>query len=369
MSLRPGRLELAGYMDQRYRTPQELVEGLHGRRPGARALLWQLLREPLATLMHKLISQHGLDEEGDQLTTHALHSAETTLRSRPPGAFAGLSWSAFRGTLLVQMARLATQPHASPTLADSPSPLPLPEAPGYQAQTYSRPYTRLGHHFFGGDWYASRQLDDGSLWVFLADVTGHGYFAYLLASGLPALWQRCWNLHARRTPEPVELLATMHELLCDSMPEGIFLEGTLVRLDADGEATVVPAGGTRLVLRRGSRRPELVKLRGAWLGLRAPSTDEQHHLSLNDGDELLLTTDGVFEQIEDSANDGLLPSGLNGNLFDSLRRQIEQSLARGPQKDDITMLLLRRRAPREPSARTIPIRQAATSSGAGDVSV
>ena len=108
---------------------------------------------------------------------------------------------------------------------------------------------------------------------FVADVTGHGYFAYLLASGLPALWQRCWNAQSRRPPEPVALLACMHDLLCESMPEGIFLECTLVRLTSDGLATVVPAGGTRVVLRRGSRRPDLLKLRGAWLGLQL-----RHHL-------------------------------------------------------------------------------------------
>jgi hypothetical protein len=356
-------------MEQRYHTPEELVAGLHGLRPGARAQLWQLLREPLAQMMHKLISRHGLNEEGDLLTTHALHSAETALRSRQPGAFAGLSWSAFRGTLLVQMARLATQPHGTLALAGSPAPLPLPEAPGYQSQTFFRPFTRLGQHFFGGDWYAGRQLDDGSLWVFLADVTGHGYFAYLLASGLPALWQRCWSIHARRPPEPAALLASMHEMLCESMPEGIFLEGTLVRLDSAGMATVVPAGGTRLLVRRGSRRPELLKLRGAWLGLRAPSPDVQHRLALGDGDEILLTTDGVFEQLEDHDGQGLLAAHHDGELFDSLCQRIEQSLASAPQKDDITMVLLRRRVQREQAARTIPIRPMAASSGAGDVPV
>jgi hypothetical protein len=356
-------------MEQRYHTPEELVEGLQGRRPGARAQLWQLLREPLSNLMRKLISRHGLDDEDDLLTTHALHSAETALRSRQSKAFAGQSWSAFRGTLLVQMARIATQPHGKPVLADSLSPLPLPESPGYQTQTFIRPFSRLGHHFFGGDWYAGRLLDDGSLWVFVADVTGHGYFAYLLASGLPALWQRCWNVHSRRPPEPAELLASMHELLCESMPEGMFLECTLVRLDPDGAATIVPAGGTRLLLRRGSRRPELLKLRGAWLGLRAPTIEEQVTLSLGQGDELMLATDGAFEQLDDFGAEALLATHPTGDLFDFIRQRIEQSLASGPQKDDITMVLLRRRANREQFARTIPIRPTATSSGAGDVPV
>ena len=79
-------------------------------------------------------------------------------------------------------------------------------------------------HRFGGDWYAGRLVDDGTLWVFLADVTGHGYYAYLLATSLPVVWQRCWNAHPNREPEPAELLGAMHEMLADCMPDGIFLE-------------------------------------------------------------------------------------------------------------------------------------------------
>jgi hypothetical protein len=356
-------------MEQGYHTPQELVEGLQGRRPGARAELWRQLREPLSNLMRKLISRHGLNEEDDLLTTHALHTAETALRSGQSGAFAGVSWSAFRGTLLVQMARLATQPHGTPALPDSPSPLPLPESPGYQSQTFFRPFSRLGHHFFGGDWYAGRQLDDGSLWVFVADVTGHGYFAYLLASGLPALWQSCWDTHPQRPPKPVELMVSMHKQLCESMPDGIFLEGTLVRLDSAGRATIVPAGATRMLVRRGRGRPELLKLRGAWLGLRAPGHDDQHTLSLDHGDELLLATDGLFEQLEEHGGEVALASNPPGALFDAIRERIEQSLANEPQKDDITMVLLRRRAPQEDFAPTLPIRPTVTSNGAGDVPV
>src|SRR5262249_31862129 len=135
------------------------------------------------------------------------------------------------------------------------------------------------------------------------DVTGHGYYAYLLATALPIVWQKCWNGHAQHPhqPEPAEVLSAMHDLLEDCLPDGIFLECTLVRLGADGSVTVAPAGGTRLLVQRsgGRSQPDLLRLRGCWLGLRRPTREEQHDLRLGHGDELLLATDGLFEQLED----------------------------------------------------------------------
>jgi serine phosphatase RsbU (regulator of sigma subunit) len=163
---------------------------------------------------------------------------------------------------------------------------------------------------------------------------------------LPIVWQRCWNVHPGQPPEPAELLAAMHDLLADCLPDGIFLEGILVRLGSDGRATVSPAGGIRLLVRNGQRQPDLVKLRGAWLGVRAPRRDEQHTLRLGHGDELLLATDGLFDQLDDQGGPEALTRGLSaeqGVLFGQLRERLEQSLTLGEQKDDITMVLLRRR--------------------------
>src|SRR4051812_30320921 len=295
-------------MDDHLGTPRQLVEGLQSRQPAARARLWHLLREPVARLLGELVRRHGLDEDHDLLTAHALHAAETGLRARAGASYDGMSWNVFRATTLLNVAKTVAVPHGAN--ADAPAgPPPLPEAPDYHSDTYFRPYTRLGDHYFGGDWYAGRS-HDGSLWVFIADVTGHGYFAYLLASALPAVWQSCWNRHPGRCPQPAELLAAMHDQLADSLPEGIFLECTLVRLDSAGEVVVSAAGGTRLLLRRGRRTPELVKLRGAWIGVAAPALEDQHVFSLGEGDELILATDGAFEQLEDfggidSFTDGL----------------------------------------------------------------
>ena len=328
-------------MEPSYRTPQDLAEGLHQRQPAARRMLWHVLRDPVERVMREVVRRNGMDDDDGVYATHALHAIETGLRSRPAALLASLTWEAFRAAQLVQVARSAMQPHGAAQADGSPLP-PLPDSPVYRSGTFYRPHGRLGGRFFGGDWYAGRQLDDGSLWVFLADVTGHGYFAYLLASALPAVWQRCWNAHPGTPPQPAELLSVMHELLCDSLPEGIFLEATLVRLLPSGAATVVPAGGTRYLL-RGKEGPKLVKLRGAWLGLRAPTQEDQHLLHLAEGDELVLATDGVFDQLDEGGHDAVGRRWrAGGTVFDVVRGLLEESLARSEQKDDITLVMLER---------------------------
>ena len=326
-----------------YRTPQELVEGLHARQPRARKELFALLRGPIDRLLTGVLKRYGLHEEMGLVVLHGLHHAETHLRFRPTSAVAGLSWEAFRASLLMHVAKLAVNPHGSagngligPTL--------LPASPMVEYETFFRPYTRLGSQFFGGDWYAGRSDDDGTVWIFLADVTGHGFYAYLLASALPAIWARCWLLHPGQSPEPAEVLTAMHDLVSDCLPDGIFLECLLARLDPRGKMTFSPAGGARVMVRYGSQSPGMMKLRGSWLGLKAPTCDEQREIQLGAGDEVLLTTDGVFDQLEDHGGaEGIFdrPATRMTSLLVSFREGIERSLANEPQKDDITMVLLR----------------------------
>jgi hypothetical protein len=335
-------------MESRYPTPRGLVEALHAREPDARAQCWEVFRVPLEALMERWIEQHGLEQDREVLTLHALHLIETSLRTRSPDTFERMSWTAFRAAGVLTVARSAFQPLDGKVGLVGPG--PLPEAVGYQSETFFRPYERLASGWFGGDWYAGWTRPDGSLWVLLADVTGHGYHAHLLACVLPDICRRCWAVLTIADPEPTDLLGAMHDLLSDSLPEGIYLECTLARLGPDGQVTVAPAGGTRLLVRRGGAdRPDVVQLRGCWLGLRAPESGDQHYWVLDHGDELLLATDGIFDQLDEFDWSG--QSVGNGRLFATVRDLIERALVQGPQRDDLTMVFLRRLVPGESGVR------------------
>lgn len=351
-------------MKPRYRTPRELVEALQHREPAARGRLWEAVREPIGRLMGELIARHKLSQNPEQLTLYALHLAETWLRTRPAREFERHSWEAFRNAAVLHVARMALMPFGGqPGRSPGGGPAPLPDCPVYHNETFFLPYERVGGFWFGGDWYGGRKAADGALWVMVADVTGHGYYAYLLAGALPGVWEACWR-QAPPGVRPADLLRSMHDLLETCLPEGVYAECTLVRLGAEGDATVAPAGGSRLLLRRGGGPPDLLKLRGGWLGLFPPSPADEKSWRLDAGDELLLGSDGAFDHLPDPDADDLarrLGVPANSSLLEDVRGLLREALRHGPQKDDITLVLLRRRntslasGRREPAGGDVPV--------------
>jgi serine phosphatase RsbU (regulator of sigma subunit) len=363
-------------MEPRYHTPYDLVDALQNRAPGARAQLWELVREPVGRLMDGLIAKHQIKHRRERMVLNALHAAETYLRARALADFSDINLTAFRASLLLQVARVLYHPFGGQVAKMSGAP-PLPETPAYATEAISLPYDRIGPYWFGGDWFTGRESDDGALWVLIADITGHGYYAYLLASGLPSVWQACWQRRPMAL-DPAELLAAMHDLLEDCLPDGMFVECTLGRFGAEGEVTVAPAGGCRILLRRtGSSRIELLKLRGSWLGLHRPSPDDQRACRLDTGDEMLLGSDGVFDHLADQS-DGDMTAALDElsrgadqvrPLLEQVHERIRRALRHSEQKDDITMVLLRRREPSPEVPATLPFPGPAARNGAGDVSL
>jgi serine phosphatase RsbU (regulator of sigma subunit) len=299
--------------------------------------------------MDELIVQHRLPYQRELLTRHALHAVETFLRTRKPSEFEGSSWKAFRAAVLIHVAKMTFRFPGGPT-GEVPGPDPLPECPIYQSQTFFRPYEKIGDFWVGGDWFGGAKASDGSLWVLVADVTGHGYSACLLASNLPHVWRMCWEEMPSDGCQPIVLLEAMHGLLADCLPEGIYVEGTLGRFRPDGELTVAPAGGSRFLTRKdGQRDVTLHKLKGSWLGLVPPDAGDQQTWELDAGAELLMGSDGLFDHIPDYArsSDALTTFLANANnsctLFDAVYQILQEELQKNPPKDDITMVMVRRR--------------------------
>jgi serine phosphatase RsbU (regulator of sigma subunit) len=324
-----------------------LVEALQRREAGAREQLWAWVREPVVRLMDKLISRHSLGQDCERLVVNALHAVEIHLRTRNTAEFEHLSVAAFRTAILLRLAKLAWSPFGGRAgMTAGPDPLPL--CPGYESRTLFRPAEQVGAFWFGGDWFGGAVADDGSLWVMVADVTGHGYYAYLLASHLPLVWRQCWHSPADGR-QPTDLLAAVHDVLEPCLPDGVYIEASLARLRADGAATVAPAGGTRVLLRQGEQgRVAVHGLAGSWLGLCRPDPESQSSWSLAVGDELALASDGLYDQLSDygagraGLDDAVAGVSDSETLFDGVGRLVNAALNRSPAGDDITMIALRR---------------------------
>jgi hypothetical protein len=145
----------------------------------------------------------------------------------------------------------------------------------------------------GGDFYDFRTgPGENTLGIVLADVSGHGIPAALIVSMVKlAFWYQ-----KDRLPAPGTLFTRMNEILLNNIG-GEFVTGCYVWIDlARMELATSNAGHPPLFLWKGRAR-ELRELRpaGRLLGLMPDPRFDVETAGLEQGDRIVLYTDGVFE--------------------------------------------------------------------------
>ncbi|MGF1579335.1 MAG: PP2C family protein-serine/threonine phosphatase [Gemmataceae bacterium] len=337
----------------KYESPQSLVTALHRLDPGARECLWELLRPGITGLLERLLTRHGLTHSCEQLTEYALHSAETFLRTRPSSDFDEMSWESFRAALLLHEAKTVFRPPQTISASDSTVSPPIPETPYYRSETFQQPYERVGDYWFSGDWIGGHVDQSGALWILVADVTGHGYPAYLVSKNLPTLWSVTWASIEAPSPDPVEVLCYIHDTLEKCLPDGIYIEAALLKFYQDGRVVILSAGGTRIVLKRKDGLTTHV-VPGTWLGFLAPSEDSQQQWLLDVNDELLIGSDGLFDHLPKAPHEHLsqlIDLETRGPvLYEMVKELLSRRLDEKGQKDDISMVTFHRCGAQEGNA-------------------
>jgi sigma-B regulation protein RsbU (phosphoserine phosphatase) len=193
-----------------------------------------------------------------------------------------------------------------------------------------------------GDLYDFLRVNAHSAGLLIADVSGHGVPAALIASmvKMAATSQR---EHARH---PAKLLAGMNAALCGNT-QGQFVTAGYVHLDAETQQLRYAAAGhpSMLLLREG-RVQEIVE-NGLLLAATESATYTEKSMTLERGDRLLLYTDGLLEAKDaegrlfgDAALAEALRNTANLEPVDAVESILDkvQSWAR-IQDDDLTALV------------------------------
>jgi sigma-B regulation protein RsbU (phosphoserine phosphatase) len=209
----------------------------------------------------------------------------------------------------------------------------------------------------GGDLFEVLRVSDDRLVLAVGDVCGKGIPAALFMAVAVTLLRTL----ARQLDGPAEILGRLNDELAAQNPRGMFV--TMVCLDVRGSKVTCANAGHDSTLRVGAAgAPQQVfPSSGTVLGLFPGQQYADETLELGPGESLVLYTDGVSE-----ANDA------TGALFGEER--LQACLAQGgaqtaagtverllgavrafaggaPQSDDITILVLRRGAGPESSAK------------------
>jgi len=220
-------------------------------------------------------------------------------------------------------------------------PQALPQGAGLAMVARYRPMTAVA-----GDFYDFIQRESGRVGVLVADVSGHGVPAALIASMVMV----ALGAQRARAERPAEVLAGMNEALCGRLA-GQYVTAAYLFIDTVARRVRYAAAGHPPLLRLA--RPEgatsSIEENGLVLGIMegVPYTDVE--LPLCDGDRFLLYTDGLLEAA--NVRDELFGAErLTAALAETGRLDPETAAQRlldrtdawsgGPPSDDCTMVLV-----------------------------
>jgi sigma-B regulation protein RsbU (phosphoserine phosphatase) len=170
-------------------------------------------------------------------------------------------------------------------------PREIPQVKGFQISCAWQPA-----HSVSGDYFDVLATAPGQIAVCLADVSGKGIAAALLMANL----QAAVRAFAPSIPSPGALCRKLNEVLCGSVAPGKFV--TLFYGVVDTETLTLRyenAGHVYPIVLRGES-PILLTDGATVLGLFPDVQYEERSFTLQSGDCLLLTTDGVTEAADET---------------------------------------------------------------------
>ncbi len=166
------------------------------------------------------------------------------------------------------------------------------------------------HLLIGGDFLDTTQPDDGSFWLIIGDVTGHGPDAAALGAMLRASWHA---LALQRTPF-AELLGRLDQVLvAERSDDGQFATVCVARLDADcRRLTFALAGHPAPLLVGAAGVAEVTGAHGVPLGVTDDAVWQLDSVTLPRDWALLFYTDGLVDSFATAGGRSRL--GLRGLL-------------------------------------------------------
>jgi sigma-B regulation protein RsbU (phosphoserine phosphatase) len=216
-----------------------------------------------------------------------------------------------------------------------------PELESLRINAAYRPMTAVA-----GDFYEFIPVDQNRVGILVADVSGHGVPAAIIAAMIKVAMQSLvCSAH-----DPPEVLRGLNRIL-SGQTRGQFISAAYLSLDTETRRASYSAAGHPPLLRWREDKLERIESNGLLIGVKRDSDYPVCEMSLNSGDRFLLYTDGVVEpenavgepfgdrKLEQVVrnNHSRPPAELSEQLLSEIRHWQPASVT---QQDDITLIII-----------------------------
>jgi phosphoserine phosphatase RsbU/P len=190
---------------------------------------------------------------------------------------------------------------------------------------------------FTGDFYFTHR-SGSRLWIALGDVSGKGLPAAIVMAMIQEELEQRIASCASAECDPARTAQRLHEFLLPLLPANRFATAVIAWLDDDGTLTIVNAGHPPPLIARRNGTIDEIGSTGPLLGILKSAKWCSRKLRLEQGDALVLYSDGVTEAEVDGAEIGV--DGLRSLLARSTSpAAIIESLTTN---DDLTIVVASR---------------------------
>jgi serine phosphatase RsbU (regulator of sigma subunit)/anti-sigma regulatory factor (Ser/Thr protein kinase) len=219
-------------------------------------------------------------------------------------------------------------------------PKELPQLPGWKVAAYYQPAREVG-----GDFYDFVDLPDDQLGIIVADVTDKGVPAALVMATTRSMLRSA----AEQLISPCQVLRRANDLLCDDIPENMFVTCIYVVLNLQsGSIRYANAGHDLPYIRHASGVSELYAT-GMPLGLMPDMDYEEKEFTIKPGETILFHSDGLAEAHNQEREmfgfprlkDKMAAHQGGPELIDYLVDELASFAGEGwEQEDDVTLVVL-----------------------------
>ncbi|HOU41642.1 MAG TPA: SpoIIE family protein phosphatase, partial [Promineifilum sp.] len=218
-------------------------------------------------------------------------------------------------------------------------PKSVPDIAGWEVTAYYQPARAVG-----GDFYDFISFPDGRIAFVIGDVTDKGVPAALVMATTRTLLRSA----AERLVSPGAVLEETNNQLVENIPPKMFVTCLYALLDPASGRLVFANAGHDVPYRRTRAGVVELRARGMPLGLLPNMHYEQHEVTLETGDCVLLYSDGLVEAHSPTREmfgfprlQAMMGEPVDGNLVPFLLDRLRAFT--GPQweqEDDVTIVLL-----------------------------
>lgn len=241
--------------------------------------------------------------------------------------------------------RLESELAAASEIQKQLLPKSLPSIDNYSLYAYQSQCIQVG-----GDLYDISQLVNGNILIMLADVSGKGMGAALLASNILAALRTLYN---SKNFDMLESIHAVSEQLLHFSRMGDFATLFLAVLNpTSGSIQYLNAGHNPPVLIREDGSIDCLEASGVPIGIMDSADWKVETVEINSGDTLFIFTDGIPEAVnregEMLSDDRLIKFLVEKrdcspeSLGNSVISEIDKFTGDFPKSDDITLVALRR---------------------------